>query len=520
MSRRRLQQWPCTAPLPGRPAFERWAERPIALVQIGPYVAMQGVRGHSALELRWGSRRWSSSQERRRRARVHRRARTVGRLAVGYAGRPTSFAATHATDATVVRTLAPLHVAEVRGERGRAAQAAGDPFRAVRARPRSTAAEPASTASAPRREWQFRATHTDVVPDTVLRSAAAVTIAVIDTGADISAPDVAAKSPVTWNTRTGTSDVRDTNGHGTFVASLAAGSVTNGDGISGAGGDAQLLVIKSGQRRRLVHRHGRGSGDHVRASTTARASSISASAGPTTSATEKRAIQYAVEHGALVVAAVGNEFGTGNPVEYPAALLQPRRLERHRRRRPRRDGVDGGRQACLVREHRLLGLARGARRSRLRRRLVALLPARLSPLGPARREVRPVRLRQRHVVRDAAGRRRGGARLGGEPVADGTAGGADPQGDGDRRRPLDAGPRLRRHRRRRGGRARAAEQGRRPAQRSPQPPEGAPELERRRRAPTPSPSARTRRASRRCSSTRGSRARRCRSRAATRTRSR
>ena len=28
------------------------------------------------------------------------------------------------------------------------------------------------------------------------------------------------------------------NGHGTFVAALAAGSSTNGDGIAGVGGDA------------------------------------------------------------------------------------------------------------------------------------------------------------------------------------------------------------------------------------------------------------------------------------------
>ncbi len=45
--------------------------------------------------------------------------------------------------------------------------------------------------------------------------------------------------------------------------------------------------------------------------------------GPHTSATERRAIRYAVRHGALVVAAAGNDYAQGNPVEYPAALLQP-----------------------------------------------------------------------------------------------------------------------------------------------------------------------------------------------------
>src|SRR4029079_5447738 len=38
---------------------------------------------------------------------------------------------------------------------------------------------------------------------------------------------------------------------------------------------------------------------------------------------EQRAIEYAAAHGVLVVAAAGNEYGDGNPVEYPAALLQP-----------------------------------------------------------------------------------------------------------------------------------------------------------------------------------------------------
>src|SRR5439155_4777483 len=46
-------------------------------------------------------------------------------------------------------------------------------------------------------------------------------------------------------------------------------------------------------------------------------------AGPDTSSTEQTAIDYATSHGVLLVAAAGNEYGAGNPVEYPAALLQP-----------------------------------------------------------------------------------------------------------------------------------------------------------------------------------------------------
>jgi subtilisin family serine protease len=46
-------------------------------------------------------------------------------------------------------------------------------------------------------------------------------------------------------------------------------------------------------------------------------------AGPSTSPIERRAIRYAADRGTLLIAAVGNERLHGNPVEYPAALLQP-----------------------------------------------------------------------------------------------------------------------------------------------------------------------------------------------------
>ena len=52
--------------------------------------------------------------------------------------------------------------------------------------------------------------------------------------------------------------VRDRLGHGTFVASLATGSVTNGTGISGFGGDAQLLVVQAIDADGYITGRGRG----------------------------------------------------------------------------------------------------------------------------------------------------------------------------------------------------------------------------------------------------------------------
>jgi subtilisin family serine protease len=149
-----------------------------------------------------------------------------------------------------------------------------------------------------------------------------VTIAVVDTGADVAAPDIAAKAPSTWNTRTGSADVRDPNGHGTFVASIAAGSVTNGDGIAGAGGDAGLMIVKSVGDGGSFSDVDEAAGITYAIDHGARIVNLSVG-GPSTTRTERGAVRYAIDHGALVVASVGNEYGAGNPVEYPAALLQP-----------------------------------------------------------------------------------------------------------------------------------------------------------------------------------------------------
>lgn len=171
-------------------------------------------------------------------------------------------------------------------------------------------------------QWQYTAARVGSVPDAVLRAAAAVTIAVVDTGADLTAPDIADKQPATYNVFTGGGEVRDLHGHGTFVASIAAGSVTNGEGIAGFGGDAKLLVVQTG--------HADGSftdvdeAEAVVYAVNHGAKVINLSIGGTeTSPVERKALEYAAQHGVLVVAAAGNEFEDGNPVEYPAALLQP-----------------------------------------------------------------------------------------------------------------------------------------------------------------------------------------------------
>jgi subtilisin family serine protease len=253
-----------------------------------------------------------------------------GEAAVGYRNEAALQHALAGSAATIVRRIPALHVAEVRpsgsvaGFAANVARLRGIVF-VQRLAERAQTAEPALALPDGRGvpwEWQYAITRSDAVPAEVLQHASSVTIAVIDSGADISAPDLAAKSPLTYNARTGTSDVRDTLGHGTFVAALAGGSTTNGDGIAGFGGDAKLMIVKAGATDGSFTDVDEANGIVYAVDHGARVLNLSLG-GPSTSTTERRAIEYAVTHGALVVAAAGNEYQQGNPIEYPAALVQP-----------------------------------------------------------------------------------------------------------------------------------------------------------------------------------------------------
>jgi len=168
-------------------------------------------------------------------------------------------------------------------------------------------------------EWQWTAVHADLVPSWVQQAAHSITIAVIDTGADVLAPSIAAKSPVTWNIANGVSTVHDTVGHGTFVASLAAGA-SDANGMSGFGGDAQLMVVQA-------NRGGAGFSDIDESNAIIWAVDHGATiinlslGGAQTSQVERDAVDYATQHGVLLVASAGNSAQQGNPTVYPAALL-------------------------------------------------------------------------------------------------------------------------------------------------------------------------------------------------------
>jgi len=222
----------------------------------------------------------------------------------------------------VLTRVAPLHVAEV----------ATTDVAALRKRPGIRWVEPTFarhhlggtvdvvSTGVVGAEWEFAATRSNLVPASVQQAAARITIAVIDTGADLAAPDIAAKNPITYNAVTGTNFVSDTTGHGTFVASLAAGAITLGNAMRGFGGDAKLMVVQANADANTFNDVDEAAAIVWAVNNGAQVINLSIG-GSDTSQVEEDAVSYAISHGVLLVAAAGNSGLSGNVPSYPAALL-------------------------------------------------------------------------------------------------------------------------------------------------------------------------------------------------------
>ena len=150
----------------------------------------------------------------------------------------------------------------------------------------------------------------------VVAAAGTSTLAVLDTGVDANAPDLAGRVIGGWSFD-GSDPATDPNGHGTHEATIAAGSADDG-GIAGvayagvnvmpvrvlgADGTGQDADIISGLVYAVDH------GANV---------VLMAFSNPGESAALQAAIDYAWSNGVVVVAAAGNDSGT--TATYPAGL--------------------------------------------------------------------------------------------------------------------------------------------------------------------------------------------------------
>lgn len=160
-------------------------------------------------------------------------------------------------------------------------------------------------------QWALDAIHADEAHR--VSTGAGVTVAVIDTGVDAAHPDLAGAVVPGPDLVDGDGDPSDSSGHGTHVAGIVGARADNGIGIEGVAPDARILAI------RVLDANGTGAAATVAAgvdaavragaqvinlSVASRANALSLVI-PVTEL--DAALQRAVDAGAVVVAAAGND---------------------------------------------------------------------------------------------------------------------------------------------------------------------------------------------------------------------
>src|SRR4051794_18977734 len=148
---------------------------------------------------------------------------------------------------------------------------------------------------------------------------AGATVAIIDTGAEVAHPELAGKvAEVATFDAAGSPAGVDAIGHGTHVASLACAAGNNGVGLVGAGDGCRLLIVKSDFTDSSVAASIVWAVDH---GADAINMSFGTAPGAQPSPPVVSAIDYAVAHGVVLVAAAADD-----PIDdqgYPASALQP-----------------------------------------------------------------------------------------------------------------------------------------------------------------------------------------------------
>lgn len=166
-------------------------------------------------------------------------------------------------------------------------------------------------------QWHLSHIRADTGWDTTTGSSS-VTIAIIDTGVDLTHPDLSSKIVSGYDYVNNDADPSDDEGHGTHVASIAAAASNNSEGIAGLSWGAKIMPLK------VLDSSGSGTLSNVAqgiqwaADHGAQIINLSLG-GSSSSSTLQDAVTYAYNAGALLVAAAGNEYESGNPTSYPAA---------------------------------------------------------------------------------------------------------------------------------------------------------------------------------------------------------
>lgn len=178
-----------------------------------------------------------------------------------------------------------------------------------------TSGKPGSTQPSEVLPWGIDRIDADQVWATA--NASGVKVAIIDTGIDLSHPDLAANIKGGINFINSKKSANDDNGHGSHVAGIVA-AIDNSIGVVGAGNAASLYAVK------VLDRSGMGWTSDIIAGlgwcvdNGIQVANMSLGS-DNYNATLASAVQAAHGAGLIMVAAAGND---GGAVDYPAALPQ------------------------------------------------------------------------------------------------------------------------------------------------------------------------------------------------------
>jgi membrane-anchored mycosin MYCP len=165
-------------------------------------------------------------------------------------------------------------------------------------------------------------TQTRLAPQRVwpLTNGRGIVVAVIDTGVDASAPQLAGRvlPGIDVVNGGGTADT-DCFGHGTFVAGIIAAAPRSGTGVAGIAPGVTILPIR--QANGPTDGTSSGLSRSILAAVDAGARVVNISATSFVATQELRAaVEYAQERDVLLVASASNEAERGNPKAYPASF--------------------------------------------------------------------------------------------------------------------------------------------------------------------------------------------------------
>ena len=149
-----------------------------------------------------------------------------------------------------------------------------------------------------------------------LSTGAGVTVAVVDTGVELSHADLQGHLLPGYDFANDDGDPRDDNGHGTRMSGIVAATRNNGIGVSGVAPDASILPVKVLDAQGYGPYSAVASGIIYAVDQGAKVINLSL-VGAVRSDVLQAAVDYAAQHDSVLVAAAGN-YGSDLP-GYPAA---------------------------------------------------------------------------------------------------------------------------------------------------------------------------------------------------------